>query len=143
MWIMQLLYQRDTFQSHLRFLCLKMADSTSAVKPKQKRTVLSIEDKVAIIKQLESSSANVIAERYGVGKSMVSDIKKNRDKILCFNQEMCDMGMSKKVKVRRSEMTNSTTRPCTCGSSKSEWRAYPSQARYCVKSCPAAQEDVW
>ena len=43
-----------------------MAESTSAVKPKRKRTVLSIEDKVAIIKQLESSSANVIAERYGI-----------------------------------------------------------------------------
>ena len=78
-----------------------MADSTSAAKPKRKRTVLSIEDKVAIIKQLDSSSANVIAERYGVGKSTVSDIKKNRDKILRFNQEMCDMGMSKKAKVMK------------------------------------------
>ena len=46
-----------------------MAESTSAAKPKQKRTVLSIEDKVAIIKQLESSSANVIDERYGVGRN--------------------------------------------------------------------------
>ena len=61
-----------------------MAESTWAVKPKWKRTVLSIEDKVDIIKQLESSSANVIAKRYGVGKSTVSDIKKNRDKILLF-----------------------------------------------------------
>ena len=56
---------------------------------------------MAIIKQLESSSANVIAERYGVGKSTVSDIKKNRDKILRFQQEMRDMGMSKKVKVMK------------------------------------------
>ena len=56
-----------------------MAEST-----KRKRTVLSTEDKVAITKQLEISSANVTAERYRVGKSMVSDIKKNRDKILCF-----------------------------------------------------------
>ena len=43
-------------------------------KPKRKRTVLSIEDKVAIIKQLDKSSAKVIAKRYGVGKSMISDI---------------------------------------------------------------------
>ena len=56
---------------------------------------------MAIIKQLESSSANVIAERYGVGKSTVSDIKKNRNKILRFQQEMRDMGMSKKVKVMK------------------------------------------
>lgn len=60
-------------------------------------------DKLAIIKQrkLESSSANIIAECYGVGKSTVSDIKKNRDKILCFQQEIRNMGMSKKPKVMK------------------------------------------
>ena len=78
-----------------------MAEFTCAAKPKRKRTVLSIEDKVAIIKHLENSSANVIAERYGVGKSRVSDIKKNCDKILRFQQEMRDMGMSKKAKVMK------------------------------------------
>ena len=45
--------------------------------------MLSIEVKVAIINQLEISSANVIAERYGVGKSTVSDIKKNHDMSQC------------------------------------------------------------
>ena len=78
-----------------------MTESTNAAKPKRKRTVLSIEDKVAIIKQLESSSANVIAERYGIGKDTVLDIKKKRDKILCFNQEMHNMGISKKAKVTK------------------------------------------
>ena len=78
-----------------------MAESTSTVKPKRRRTVLSIEDKVAIIKQLESSSANVIAERYDIGKDTVSDIKKKCDKILRFNQEMRNMGISKKVKVMK------------------------------------------
>ena len=75
--------------------------SSCAAKPKRKITVPSIEDKVAIIKQLESSSARVIAERYGVAKNTISDIKKIRDKILRFKQEMCDMGMSKKVKVMK------------------------------------------
>ena len=78
-----------------------MTESTNAAKPKRKRTVLSIEEKLAIIKQLESSSANVIAERYGIGKDTVLDIKKKRDKILCFNQEMHNMGISKKVKVTK------------------------------------------
>ena len=41
----------------------------------------------------------MIAERYGVAKSTISDIKKNSDKILRFKQEMCDMRMSKKSKV--------------------------------------------
>ena len=75
--------------------------STCTAKPKRKRTVLSIEDKVAILKQLESSSTRVIAERYWVAKSTISDIKKNRDKILRFKQEMCDMDMSKKAKVMK------------------------------------------
>ena len=78
-----------------------MTESTNAAKPKRKRTFFSIEDKVAIIKQLESSSANVIAERYGIGKDTVLDIKKKRDKILCFNQEMHNMGISKKAKVTK------------------------------------------
>ena len=67
----------------------------------ERTVLLSIEDNVAIIKQLESSSARVIAERYGVAKSTISDIKKNRDKIVRFKQEMCDMGMSKKAKVMK------------------------------------------
>ena len=77
--------------------------TTCTAKPKHKRTVLSIEYKVAIIKQLESSSARVIAERYGVANSTISDIKKNRDHILRFKQEMCYMGMSKKAKVMKLE----------------------------------------
>ena len=71
---------------------------TCTAKPKRNRSVLSIEDNVAIIKQLESSSARVIAERYEVAKSTISDIKKNRDKILRFKQEMCDMDTSKNQK---------------------------------------------
>ena len=75
--------------------------STCAAKPKHKRTVVSMEDKVAIIKQLESSSARAIAEHYGVAKSTISDIKKNSDTILRFKQEMCDMRTSKKVKAMK------------------------------------------
>ena len=43
----------------------------------------------------------MIAERYGVAKNRISDIKKNRDKIVRFKQEMCDMGMSKKAEVMK------------------------------------------
>ena len=127
-----------------------------------------------------------------VRSSMVTDIKKNHDKILCLKGEMHKMGMSRKAKgmkvgdddtvevhccivllIRKelseqitaeihsvvqlnvfllwsalripfllSEMMNSMKRQCTGGSSTSERKAYLSQAQYCVKSCPAAQ-DVW
>ena len=46
------------------------------VESKFKRKVLSIEDKVTIIKQLQSSSNKMIAERFGIAKSTISDIKK-------------------------------------------------------------------
>ena len=42
----------------------------------------------------------MVAEHYGVAKSMISDIKKIRDKILHFKQ-ICDMGMSKKPKAMK------------------------------------------
>ena len=62
-------------------------DATFTLRVKQKRKVLSIEDKISIIKQIkmEVSSNRVIAEKYGVGKSMISDIKKNKEKILTFH----------------------------------------------------------
>ena len=77
------------------------ASSTSIARSKRKRKVLSIEDKISIIKQLESSSNKVIAEKYGVGKSTISDIKKNKEKILTFQREMSNMGMQKKAKIMK------------------------------------------
>ena len=63
---------------------------------KRKRIVLSIEDKVKIIHLLDKSvSYSVIMEKYGIGKSTVSDINKNREKIRSFSREMVDMGMKK------------------------------------------------
>ena len=70
-------------------------DATFAFTAKRKRKVLTIEDKISIIKQLEISSNRVIAEKYGVGKSMISNIKKNKEKILTFQRERSDMGMQK------------------------------------------------
>ena len=60
-------------------------DATSASRVKRKRKVLSIKDKISIIKQMEISSNRVIAEKYEVDKSKISDIKKNKEKILTFH----------------------------------------------------------
>ena len=69
---------------------------------KQKRVVLSIADKVKIIEMLDkSASYTVIAEKFGIGKSTVGDIKKNREKILKFKTEMNDMGMTRSAKVMK------------------------------------------
>ena len=49
---------------------------------KQKRVTLSIEQKVTILKRITGgASLSNVAKEYGIGKSTVSDIKKNEDKV--------------------------------------------------------------
>ena len=49
---------------------------------KQKRVTLSIEQKFTILKKITGgASLSYIAKEYGIGKSTVSDIKKNEDKL--------------------------------------------------------------
>ena len=52
---------------------------------KRKRSVLSIEDKQSIILRLEKGEkgTNLSAE-YGVSKQQISDIRKNKEKIMKF-----------------------------------------------------------
>ena len=49
----------------------------------------------------KSVSYTVIAEKFGIGKSTVSDLKKNKEKILCFQREMMEMEMKKEAKTMR------------------------------------------
>ena len=72
--------------------------STSTV-AECKRVVLSISNKVEVIKMLDhGSSSTVITTKYGITKSIISEIFKNMEKILVFKQEMLSMGMGHKVK---------------------------------------------
>ena len=49
---------------------------------KQKRVTLSIEQKFTILKKITGgASLSNMAKEYGIGKSTVSDIKKNEDKL--------------------------------------------------------------
>lgn len=52
---------------------------------KRKRVVLSLADKIQIIKQLDKGvTGKVLAEKYGLGQATISDIKKNRISILNY-----------------------------------------------------------
>ena len=68
-----------------------MASAGSAqpkAKTKRKRVVLSIKEKVEILKLLDQEvSYTVIADKYGIGSSTVSD---NKNKILEFRSEMVE-----------------------------------------------------
>ena len=68
----------------------------------RKRVVLSIEDKLKVIELIDKSvSYSIISEKFGIGRSTVSDIKKNKEKILSFKREMVDMGMKKRPKTMK------------------------------------------
>ena len=108
--------------------------TSAATKSKCKRKVLTIDDKVAVIKQLETCTAAVIAEQLGVGKSTISDIKKNRVEILQFKQRMSDFGMNKKAKVMKvGEDSLHDSAVYLSGSSRKEVKVLPFQDQYFVK----------
>ena len=88
---------------------------------KRKRIVLSIEDKVKIIDLLDKSvSYSVIMAKFGIGKSTVSGINKNREKIRSFSREMVDMGMKKQAKV----MKVSEDKQYSCGLNRKDPKVF-------------------
>ena len=79
----------------------RSASFCDTTKTKQKRKVLTSEDKLTILKELQVTSATILAEKYGVGKSIISDIKRSKGAILKFKEKANDMGTSKKAKVMK------------------------------------------
>ena len=67
---------------------------------KRKRVVLSITDKLDIIKQLESGVAPAkISDQYNVGRSTISDIKHKKDELKKFSVTQPN---TKKSKLRKT-----------------------------------------
>ena len=78
-----------------------MATKPQDKKIKRKRVVLTISQKLEVLKLLDSSVSHaIICEKYGIGKSTVWDIKKSREKLLDF-QETESMGMKREAKTMK------------------------------------------
>lgn len=78
-----------------------MATGSTSVKTsgKHKRVVLSIDDKLDVLRQINKDvSYTIIMEKFGIGRSAVSDIKKNEVRLIAFKRQATDMGMLKKAK---------------------------------------------
>ena len=55
--------------------------ASGSASTKKKRVVLTIEEKVKVLDMLDQSvSYSIIAEKFGIGMSTVSDLKKTRRK---------------------------------------------------------------
>ena len=60
---------------------------------KRKKTALTIEDKMNIIKLIEKgTSYAIISECYGTGRLTVCDTNKNKESFKKFSQKMTEMG---------------------------------------------------
>ena len=56
---------------------------------KRKRAVLSIKDKQIIISRLDKGEKGTsLAQEFGISKQQISDIRKNKDKILKFTDSI-------------------------------------------------------
>ncbi|KFM57181.1 Jerky-like protein, partial [Stegodyphus mimosarum] len=65
---------------------------------KRKRVVLTMKDKINIIIRLkQGESGSKLADEYGVGKSTISDIKKNSESILKYVSDSEDDSLLRKT----------------------------------------------
>ena len=61
---------------------------------KRKKVVLTVEKKLEIIELLhKKTSYTVIAEKYGIGRSTITDIKNSKAKLQSFKEKMKEMGL--------------------------------------------------
>ena len=64
-------------------------DSNDSMSTKRKRSVLSIKDKQIIISRLDKGEKGTnLALQFGFSKEPISDIRKNKDKVLKFTDNI-------------------------------------------------------
>ena len=62
---------------------LAIATASGNKSSKRKRVVLSIDDKIEVLKLIDKgTSYTIIMEKYGIGRATVSDIKKKRSSMM-------------------------------------------------------------
>ena len=70
---------------------------------KRKKVVLTLEEKLDVLQLLEKgTSYTLVAEKYGIGRSTVADIKKSKSKLLSYKKKTLDMGRLKATEERKA-----------------------------------------
>jgi len=78
--------------------------SSSEVLVKRRKVVLTIEKKLEVLDLLQKkTSYTVIAKKYGICRSTITDIKNSEDKLRSFKEKMTEMGV-KEVKTKSMKM---------------------------------------
>lgn len=87
--------------------------------------MLTIQQGIQILNQIPSKSYTVLCEQYGVGKSMISDIKKQEPEFRAYKQKMTEIGIgwsAKFMKLGRDEELDAVLFLCLSKSKKREYR---------------------
>jgi len=76
----------------------------ASVPVKWRKVVLTIEKKLEVLDLLQKkTSYTIIAEKYGISRSTITDIKNSEDKLRSFKEKMTEMGV-KEVKTKSMKM---------------------------------------
>ena len=97
---------------------------------KRKRAVLSIKDKQIIISRLDKGEKGTnLAQEFGISKQQISDIRKNKDKILKFTDSIeTSEGLNRKsLKLADDEQLD---KPCTPGLFNKDLLGHRFQVRF-------------
>ena len=83
---------------------------------KRKRAVLSIKDKQIIISRLDKGEKGTnLAQEFGVSKQQISDIRKNKDKILKFTDSIKTSEGLKRKSLKMADDEQLKKKPCMTG----------------------------
>lgn len=79
-----------------------MATASDSKSGKRKRVVLSIDQKIEVLKLIDKgTSYTIIMEKFGIGRSTVANIKKKRSSLMDFRRQMKEMGTVRTVKTMK------------------------------------------
>ena len=68
----------------------KLSGENKGKKAKRPHKTLTIDEKIAILDGMATSSYAVLSERYGVGRSTISDIKKKEPELRQFKRRLTE-----------------------------------------------------
>ena len=105
-----------------------MASAVVVVKEAPK--TLTIDQKPELLEQIGKKSCTVLCEEYRIGRSTISDIRKQESSFKQYKRKMKDMGVKQPAKVMRLGKDEELKTALYLGSSRNERRGFQSQEQY-------------
>lgn len=105
--------------------------ASAVVVVKEAHKTLTIDQKPELLEQIGKKSCTVLCEEYRIGRSTISDIRKQESSFKQYKRKMKDMGVKQPAKVMRLGKDEELKTALYLGSSRNERRGFQSQEQYC------------